>query len=250
VNYSEVNANAGLRLPLNFSSGRQYRYLTATATINHQSIAGTGDYKRFIRNRSFNYVQGRLQYSAQIQKAVQQIYPRWAHTLLLQYRSTINNITARQFLANGSLYLPAFHSTHNIILSAAYQQRDTLGQYPFANNFPFSRGYSAVDFPRMFRLGSNYHFPLFYPDWGVGNIVYFKRLRANAFYDYTRVKSLRTGNAFAFNTTGAELFFDTKWWNQQEVSFGIRYSHLLDFKTLGIRQPNRWEVILPVGLFQ
>ncbi|MCW3105885.1 MAG: hypothetical protein JWQ09_391 [Segetibacter sp.] len=250
VLYNEFNANAGLRLPLNFSSGKQYRYLTAAATINSQHISGTGVYKNFIRNQSFNYWQGRLQYTGQIQKAVQQIYPRWGQTLLLQYRSTVNRLTANQFLANGSLYLPGFHVNHNIILTAAYQQRDTLGQYPFTNNFPFSRGYSPVDFPRMFRFGSNYHFPLFYPDWGFGNIVYFKRLRANAFYDYTWVKSLRTQNTYTFNSIGGELFFDTKWWNQQDVSFGIRYSHLLDYKTLGIQQPNQWEIILPVGLFQ
>ncbi|MDB5247970.1 MAG: hypothetical protein JWQ40_2364, partial [Segetibacter sp.] len=114
---------------------------------------------------------------------------------------------------------------------------------------PFSRGYSAVDFPRMWRFGSNYHFPLLYPDWGVGNIVYFKRLRANGFFDYSQVKSLRTGNKLFFKTTGAELFFDTKWWNQQDVSFGIRYSRLLDYQALGITQPNQWEIILPVGLF-
>ena len=250
VNYNEFNANAGIRLPLNFSSAKQYRYLTATATINSQSISGTGAYKKFIKDQSFNYWQGRLQYSGQIQKAVQQIYPRWGQSLLLQYRSTINRIKAKQFLAYGSLYLPGFYITHNIILTAAYQQRDTLGQYPFTNNFPFSRGYSAVDFPRMVRLGSNYHFPLFYPDWGVANIVYFKRIRANVFYDYSWVKSLRTSKTSAFNSAGAELFFDTKWWNQQDVSFGIRYTRLLDYKTLGIQQPNHWEIILPLGLFQ
>jgi hypothetical protein len=249
ANYSELNVNAGLRLPLNFSSGKQYRYLTATTTINRQSIGGTGVYKNFIRDQSFNYWQARVQYSGQIQKAVQQIYPRWAQTFLLQYRSTADRITAKQLLAYGSLFLPGFHINHNIVFTVAYQQRDTLGQYPFSNNFPFSRGYSAVDFPRMFRVGSNYHFPLFYPDWGVGNIVYFKRIRANAFHDLTRVKSLRTGNTFLFNSVGGELFFDTKWWNQQEVSFGIRYSRLLDYNTLGLKQPNKWEIILPIGLF-
>ncbi|GEO07637.1 hypothetical protein SAE01_01330 [Segetibacter aerophilus] len=249
ANYSEFNVNAGLRLPLNFSSGKQYRYLTATATINRQSISGTGIYKNFIRDQSFNYWQGRLQYSGQIQKAVQQIYPQWAQTFLLQYRSTVNRITANQFLAYGSLFLPGFHINHNIVFTVAYQRRDTLGQYPFSNNFPFSRGYSVVDFPRMFRIGSNYHFPLVYPDWGVGNVVYFKRLRANAFHDLTRVKSLRTGNKFLFNLVGGELFFDTKWWNQQDVSFGIRYSRLLDYGTLGLKQPNKWEIILPIGLF-
>lgn len=124
-----------------------------------------------------------------------------------------------------------------------------MRQYAFSNNFPFSRGYTAVDFPRMWRFGANYHFPLFYPDWGFANIVYFQRIRANGFYDLTQTKSLQTGNRFFFKTTGAEIFFDTKWWNQQQVTFGVRYSHLLDREYRGTTNPNQWEVILPVNLF-
>lgn len=247
--YNEFNANAGLQLPLNFSSGRQYRYLTAGATLNNQQVKWNGLGKNLLRDRSFNFWQGQLQYSGQIQKAAQQIYPRWAQTLLVQYRSVLNKITANQFLASGYIYLPGFYLNHSIVLSAAYQQRDTKREYAFSNSFPFSRGYSSVDFPSMFRFGFNYHFPLLYPDMGFGNIVYFKRIRANPFYDFTQVKNPVSADQFQFRTTGAELFFDTKWWNQQDVSFGIRYSHLLDYRILGIKQPNQWEIILPVGLY-
>lgn len=247
--YNELNANAGLSIPLNFSAGRQYRYLTLSGTINNQQVKWNGIGKNLLRNQNFNFWQAQLQYSGQIQKAAQQIYPRWAQTFTAQYKSILNKYTANQFFASGYLYLPGFHINHNLVLTAAYQQRDTLQEYTFSNSFPFSRGYSGVNFPRMWRLGSNYHFPLFYPDWGFGNIVYWKRIRANAFYDYTLVKSLRTQNRFSFRTAGAELFFDTKWWNQQDVSFGIRYSRLLDYKILGINQPNQWEIILPVALY-
>ena len=90
-------------------------------------------------------------------------------------------------------------------------------------------------------------FLLAYPDWGFGNILYFLRIRANLFYDFTQTKSLRTGNRYNFSSTGAEIFFDTKWWNQQQVSFGIRYSRLLndDFEGKG---PNQWEIVLPLNL--
>ena len=247
--YNEFNANAGLRLPLNFSSGKQYRNLTLSGTINNQQVKWSGIGKNLLRNQSFNFWQGQLQYSGQIQKAAQQIYPRWSQTLLVRYRSILNKFTANQLLASGYIYLPGFHINHNIVLSVAYQQRDTMRQYLFSNSFPFSRGYPGIDFPRMWRFGSNYHFPLLYPDWGFGNIVYFKRIRANAFFDYTQIESLATQNKFHFKTTGAELFFDTKWWNQQDVSFGIRYSRLLDYKKLGLKQPNQWEIILPVGLY-
>jgi hypothetical protein len=168
--------------------------------------------------------------------------------LLARYQRSLNNFTAHQLLSSAYFYLPGFDVTHNLVLTGAHQQRDELDQYIFPNSFPFSRGYSSINFPKMWRLGANYHFPLFYPDWGFGQIVYWKRIRANAFFDHTTISGLRIPRNYSFRTAGAELFFDTKWWNQQDVSFGIRYSRLLDYKTLK-NQPNQWEVILPVGLF-
>ncbi len=246
--YNEFNGHGGVRLPLNFSGGKQYRYLTLSSTYNNQQVNWTGIGKNILNSKNFNYVEGRLSYTQQIQKAFQHIYPHLAQSLLLQYRSIINRYTATQLLVNGSLYFPGIHPNHNLVLTAAYQQRDTLNQYTFSNNFPFSRGYTAVNFPRMWRLAANYHFPLFYPDWGFGNIVYFNRIRANGFYDYTQTKSLRTGNKSLFRTVGAEIYFDTRWWNQQPVSFGIRYSRLLDNEFRGITNPNQWQLILPMGL--
>ena len=93
----------------------------------------------------------------------------------------------------------------------------------------------------------NYHLPLVYPDWGFGNIVYFMRVRANAFYDYTNGRFLRPKTDYQLRTAGCEFFFDTKWWNEYPVSFGIRYSRLLDNELLG-QGPNQWEFILPVNL--
>jgi hypothetical protein len=101
----------------------------------------------------------------------------------------------------------------------------------------------------MWRVGANYHFPLLYPDFGLANIIYLMRIRANAFYDYTRGKSLRTGRTLDFRTAGGEMFFDTKFWNQQPITFGIRYSRLLDPEFRGITQVNNWELILPINLF-
>jgi len=249
VNWNELIAYAGLQLPLNLSGGKQYRFLTLSTTFNTEQIKWSGIAQKLLKNQEFNYINARLVYTGQVQKAIQQIFPHWAQSLLLQYKSTVSRVTAHQFLASGSVYLPGLAASHNLVFTAAFHSRDTLQQYLFSNNFPFARGYTAVDFPRMWRFGANYHLPLTYPDWGFGGIVYFLRLRANLFYDYSRAKSLRTGIEFPFNTVGTELFFDTKWWNQQPVTFGIRYSHLLDKEFRGATQPNVWELILPVNLF-
>ncbi|MEO7310833.1 MAG: hypothetical protein ABIX01_10585 [Chitinophagaceae bacterium] len=249
VFYNETKAGGGLQLPLNFSSGKSYRYLTLQSSLNTQRVRGTGLGQKLLNDLDFNYADVRLDYSSQIQKAVQQIYPRFAHTLVADYRSIINKYTAHQVLLSGSLYLPGIMPTHSLVLTAAYQGRDTMNQYIFSNSFPFSRGYRVINFPRQWKLGANYHLPLWYPDWGFANILYLRRVRLNLFYDYTVGKSLRTGITYPFATVGTEMFVDTKVWNQLPITIGVRYSRLLNNEFRGVTQPNQWEIVLPVSLY-
>lgn len=246
--YNETELTAGLQLPLNLSFGNAYRFITLSAAFTDDHVKWKGIAKDFLSNTSFNYITARLNYTVQMQKAAQQIYPHYAESFLAVYQRSVSRFTAWQYLLSGALYLPGLFNTHNIVLTAAYQQRDTMQQYIFSNSFPFSRGYSDVNFPRMLRLGFNYHLPLFYPDRGFGNMLYFTRIRMNAFYDYTRGESLRTGNIYPFSALGSEFFFDTKWWNQLPLTIGIRYSRLLNNEYRGITNPNQWEIILPVNL--
>ena len=248
--YNETEAAFGLQLPLNLTSGKTYRYLTLQSSINTDRVRWSGIGKRLLNNLDFNYFNARLNFTSQIQRAAQQIYPRFAQTLLVDYRTIVSKYAAHQWLLSGYLYLPGLTSTHNLVLTAAYHTRDTLQQYTFSNSFPFSRGYTSINFPRMWRLGANYHLPLFYPDFGFGQMVYFRRVRLNLFYDYTQGKSVRTGATFPFSTVGTELYFDTRVWNQLPVTIGFRYSRLLDNEYRGTTQPNQWEIILPVNLFR
>jgi hypothetical protein len=249
VTWNELLGYIGLQLPLNFSGGKQYRFLTFSGTYNMDHVNWTGNAKTFLTNRPVNYLAGRIVYSGQVQKSLQQINPHWAQTLSLQYKSSVN-YHAQQFLATGSVYLPGLSNNHSLVFTAAYHARDTMAQYFYSNNFPFARGYTSVDFPRMWKLGVNYHVPLLYPDWGFGQLIYFLRIRTNLFYDYSIGKSLRTGTHNPFNTVGGELYFDMRTWNQLPVTLGVRYSRLLnnDFGTT-ITQPNVWELIVPVTLF-
>ncbi|MEN9685889.1 MAG: hypothetical protein RLZZ28_1675 [Bacteroidota bacterium] len=250
VNWNETVGYAGLQLPLNFTGGDFFRFLTIRATYHIDNIKWTGLGEKLFTNRNFSYLQTSIAYTSQMQKAEQHIYPHFAESFLLQYKTAVNRYRANQVLASGTIYMPGIGKNHNLVINGAYQTRDTLQQYLFANNFPFSRGYTAIDFPRTWKIGLNYHLPLAYPDWGFGQIVYFLRIRSNLFFDYTEGKSLRTGTVFPFRSLGTELFFDTKWWNQQPLSFGIRYSRLLDNEFRGSTQPDRWEFILPVNLLK
>jgi hypothetical protein len=127
--------------------------------------------------------------------------------------------------------------------------RDTLGEYFFTNNFALARGYPGVDFPRMWKWGINYHFTIAYPDWGVAQALYFQRIRANVFYDYSSVKSLLSARVTPLRSAGTEVYFDIKLWNQQAISLGFRYSRLFDADKFQ-NQPsqNQWEFIIPLNL--
>jgi hypothetical protein len=74
-------------------------------------------------------------------------------------------------------------------------------------------------------------------------------VRANTWFDATGLKSLRNGTTTILRSTGVEIYFDTRFWNEQAISFGVRYSRLLDadafVNPLG---KNQWEIILPLNL--
>jgi hypothetical protein len=249
--WDEAEANLGLSVPLNFTSGKWYRRLNIASdyVINARNFKGV--YKDSFDNRSFGYLRNTISFSNQVQQARQHIYPRFAQTLNLNYSVSVSSLEANQFLASAYWYFPGILKTHNLVFNTAFQGRDTLRNALFSNSFPFSRGYTAENYHHMFKLGVNYHLPLVYPDWGFASIIYFQRIRANLFYDFTRINDFNREGKFVganFRSVGTELFFDTKWWNQEPVSFGIRYSYLIDANLQGISS-HQWGFILPLELF-
>ena len=247
ITWNEFNARVGTTLPLQFTRGTFMRSLNFGTFFNTKQVYYTGASKESFNDKRFNYGEFSLSAVNQQLRARQHIFPRFAQTFSARYRRILNNYTANQLLLNASIYLPGLFTNHHFVVQAAYQHRDTMQQYSFSNSFPFSRGYPDFDYPKMWKLGLNYHFPLFYPDAGFGNIAYLLRVRSNIFYDFSRIKSLQTGDSFDLDAAGVEIYFDTRWWNQLPVSFGIRYSRLFDAGLAGV-SPNQWEIVLPMNL--
>ncbi len=250
VYFDEVEAKVGVLIPWNFSGGLHFRSLSIGTDYVFLKQNVRGVYKDSVDTRGFGYVASYFSFTNQIQRARQHIFPRFAQTLRGDFNRAITNRSGYQLTLNGWLYFPGIHTNHNFAINAAFQTRDTLNSIGFTNSFPFSRGYIEANYSLQYKLGANYHLPLFYPDWGFGNMVYFLRLRANLFYDHTFAypynRNAKRVN-INFRSFGGELFFDTKWWNQQPISFGVRYSRLLDAALQNIGA-NQFEFVLPVNL--
>ncbi|WP_162915488.1 hypothetical protein [Paraflavitalea soli] len=253
VYYNTWENSIGLQVPLNLTSGRYNRALTVGSDLIYNKPYFQGIYKDSFDDRSFGYLSSYVSFSNQLQTARQQIFPHLAQSIYLNYSRAFINRQGNQFVATANWYFPGFSRDHNIIINTAFHGRDTSATYNFPTAFPFARGYVGLNQHRMFKLGANYHMALAYPDWGFANIIYFTRVRTNLFYDFVRVQdydyrsSPRPKIEVDFRSYGAEVYFDTKWWNQHNVTFGFRYSRLQDLSRLN-PSANRWEFIVPVNL--
>ena len=252
IYFNEKDVYAGLQVPLNFSNGRNITSLSAGSDVYYTSNTIQDPFRSRFRDRDYTYLSHSITFSNRIQQARQNIYPRFGQSISLNYRHAISNLSASQFLASGTLFLPGILRNHSLLISAAHQQKGQANAVNFSNNFPFSRGYTAENLQQMNKVSVNYHLPLLYPDAGLAQTVYFMRIRANLFYDYTHASdTFSNGKPFNanFRTAGAELYFDTKWFNQHPLTFGLRYSYLLDDDVFGGLGKNRIELILPVSFF-
>jgi hypothetical protein len=252
VYFNQIEPYAGFSIPLNFSNRRSFTHLNFGSQYIFNKTNYTRLYKDSLNTLSYSYLSNFLTFSNQIQKAKQQIFPRLAQTISLNYKTALTTFDANQFVARGSLYLPGFLKTHSIVLQGGFLQKDRSDKISFSSGFPFSRGYQSVNLYKMNEWGINYHLPVIYPEAGFASIIYFLRVRANFFYDNTYVKDFANNTDFTakFRSVGTEINFDTKWWNQANISFGFRYSHLLDSDIFGGSGSDRWEIILPVNIFQ
>ena len=249
--WSQLDTKVGVSVPLSFTRGQTYKLLNIGTDYVLRNDFIKGQAKAYFENFNFTYLHHYIAWQQTIQSARQHIYPHFGYTVSADHRYPVSNFSGYQFLGKASLYLPGFFSTHNIILTAAFQQRDT-SRAIFGNSFAGARGYS--DYyrtnagSRLWRLSANYHFPLIIPDWGFGNILYIQRIRGNAFYDFQRLFSNEKTVTYDLRSVGAEMYFDTRWWNQYSLTFGIRFSHLLDTDLLAPQQANVFEFILPVSI--
>ncbi len=246
--WNQLDSHIGLSIPLNFTSGQTFKNFNIGSSYVLRNEFNKGFFKDSIGNSSFSYLQHFISWQQRVPQAVQHIFPRLGYAISATHRHAITKYEGFQFIGNGTIYVPGLVSNHNLVLTASIQERDTLAQVGFGNRFAYSRGYTGRYFSRMWRLSANYHFPLWHPDWGFANILYIQRIRANAFYDLTRVYSRDKLVTADQRSVGGEIYFDTKWWNQYQLTFGFRVSHLLDRDQFDGFKGTVFEFIMPVNI--
>ncbi|MCH5714844.1 BamA/TamA family outer membrane protein [Niabella hibiscisoli] len=244
--WNEWNNYVGVNVPLSWTSNRTYKAFNIGSNYYYRTDFNKGPTKNDFKELQFSYLAHGISWTQQVQSTVQDIYPRWGYSVNTQFRHALNLYDSWQGYAGAALYLPGIVRAHSLVLSGAAQYSGSE-QRVFGNRTAFARGYAGRDSAGIYTARANYHFPLFYPDWGFANIFYLQRVRVNVFYDYTQAFNKNSSRQATLQSTGAEIYLDTKWWNQHPLTFGFRAGTLLT-TIPGQDRKMFFEFILPTSL--
>jgi hypothetical protein len=220
--------SGGLRVPINLTHGSYPSSISISSRYQHYIV----DYLDAITDRSrdenFGAVDVNFSFRRAQTTALQNIYPRWAQTVSVNYQRTLGDRDNQGsiFTLNSSLFFPGVFRNHSLFLTGGYQTEDIVNAYRFEDLFTNARGYGSNPFESVFRISANYTLPLWYPDLALGSLAYFKRLRGNFFYDYSEGELL--GLDVPLKSYGVELVTDFRLTRLVDVGFGVRLGRKLD----------------------
>jgi hypothetical protein len=269
--WQENRISTGLSLPLNLTKGNFFNSLFLAANYQRISLNVDGNFddpgnfrdtllvrngsvNQFdflfnepLQNTDLNALDLRMVFRSFRRQALQHLNPRLGLNLDLRYRGTLGDeaFQADVLLLRGDVFLPGLGRNHSVVVNTMFQRQDILDNYRFPNLFIHPRGYDGTFGDRVFKVGVNYHLPLFYPDWALGGLAFLKRVKANVFYDYARLsRDPPFDNVWTQRSAGVELTFDVRFLRLVEVDFGFRYSRLMGNSFLPNNGRNQFDFLL------
>ncbi|QZE14425.1 hypothetical protein K4L44_00740 [Halosquirtibacter laminarini] len=167
-------------------------------------------------------------------KAPMNLQPKFGASVKVDYTLEVNEkeklsspIKEGQWNVSTRLYLPGLMANDGIFIDGSYGKNDMDRLYQLkTTDFVDARGIDNIVTDERFSLRNNYQVPLWYPDFGIANIIYFKRMRLNGFYDLQFTKDMKIANKTSYNkyqSYGGELVFDISIINVLPMQVGIRY---------------------------
>lgn len=223
--WNESKIYGTVSIPLNYIK-RNYRYGFNPVLGYGVSMLSANDFfQKDVFHTGFIQLQG----SATRKKAYRCIKAPYSFDTDWTFSKTLNNDDKINISGNLRVNLPGLMATHFTQLIVDYKYTDLNNEYHPLDNSYYVRGFGAAFLSdQFFSPKINYGFPIWYPDIAIGPLVYFKRVRANLFYDlgfeqdFTQTDKLRQ-----LQSAGIELLFDNRYLRFAELSMGVRIGYKL-----------------------
>ena len=132
------------------------------------------------------------------------IYPPWAQKFWVHHEHTpYGGPQVLLGAAKFSFYFPGLSKHHSLRLATGYQYKSPSSPYQLKQSI-CPRGHEGSFMQELYGMRLNYTFPIGYPDWELGTLLYIKRFSTNLFYDYAHIPAINS----ACYSWGADLLMN------------------------------------------
>ncbi|MBO7055334.1 MAG: hypothetical protein J6W37_08115 [Bacteroidales bacterium] len=239
VTYDIEQIQGRVYFPLNFSSKSYYRYVIPSVQMQHVNLV-MNDCPTKYRNSFYEkFEEEIIAYTITLanlrQTATQELHSRFGQKFFAGYEHSLPKYLSRDYAQNVYspycfaslwLYFPGIQRSHNLnfYVGAERNQEISKGKLNLNRQIQVPRGYTNDTIPcfeQFYSLQANYALPLFYPDARLGDFMYIKRIRGNAFVDY----AIAPKEEKEYFSVGAELVMDFHFLCLiTPFNLGLRYS--------------------------
>jgi hypothetical protein len=234
--WSDTNFGADFRIPMDLSRRQFTRFLQPEIKYDLTLYKHNSSTPEKFYEGSFQSLTYRFYYQQLLRKSAQDVYPNFGFIVDGIYRHSPFGETDMGNLSLGQsyLYLPGVIPNHGIRIYGGVQDKKSKGSINFTDLIRYPRGWGKINTNQMVSFASDYKFPVFYPEWSVGGLLYLQRLSASIFADYAYL----TANIYkdgevsgTFNSDissyGIELTGDANFLRfYAPVEIGVRASYL------------------------
>jgi len=216
----ETSFGADVRIPIDLSRGKFNRFFQPEIKYELTSYKHDSSTPEKFYTGSFQSFTYRLYYQQLLRKSAQDVYPNFGFTADALYRHTpVGEIDLGSLILGQTyLFFPGVLRNHGIRFYVGAQDKKSSGTIGFSDIIRYPRGWGKISTTQMVSFASDYKFPVFYPEWSVGGLVYLQRVNASLFADYANL----TGNIYK-NGTVAGTF------NSNISSYGIELTGNANF---------------------
>jgi Tol biopolymer transport system component len=187
--YNENNIKLGMTLPFAFMHNQYFRGFSLKVNTNYIDIAHDATTPDNLLNGKAQTMEYKIFLYNQIKTVDLDMRPQWGQSIELNFANTPfkGNNFGSVSSAEVSLLFPGIFRHHSLQVYGGIQD-NIQGDFRFSDVVSYPKGYTDQRSDQLKTVSFNYKLPLCYPDINIGSLVYFRKILANAFYDYAEGK--------------------------------------------------------------
>jgi len=231
-NYNILNINGISNIPFNLSHGKWNRLIQPEFQIEYRQTFQ--NVSTPISSGNNTWLTYRLYAHNLIQEGFRDLQPAIGQILDINYHYSPFKSASKGTIwtVEGTFYLPGLVRHHGIRIYTGIQNKQSYNGI-LSDYIYYPRGYTNLLNTNLVCIKSDYVLPLFYPDWSVGRLSYFKRVSLRAFYDqaWAMIPIYHQNSEYsaAFSSVGGELTADCNFLRLYvPAKIGIRTSYLIN----------------------